>query len=80
MLNHDFLQTLSRKAADLFPAAEAARTKLEKEMYALLQASLGKLQLVTREEFDAQRELLARADARIADLEQRIAKLESSRS
>jgi BMFP domain-containing protein YqiC len=60
MFNHDFLQTLSRKAADLFPAAEAARAKVEKEMYTLLQVSLGKLQLVTREEFDAQRELLAR--------------------
>ena len=61
MLNHDFLQTLSRKAADLFPAAEAARARLESEMYSLLQASLGKLHLVTREEFDVQRELLARA-------------------
>ncbi len=80
MLNHDFLQTLSRKAADLFPAAEAARAKLETELYALLQASLGKLNLVTREEFDAQRELLARAGDRIADLEQRIATLENARS
>jgi BMFP domain-containing protein YqiC len=80
MLNHDFLQTLSRKAADLFPAAEAARARLEADLYALLQASLGKLNLVTREEFDAQRELLARAGDRIADLEQRITKLEAARS
>ena len=80
MLNHDFLQTLSRKAADLFPAAEAARARLESEMYSLLQASLGQLHLVTREEFDVQRELLARAGERIADLEQRIEKLEAARS
>jgi BMFP domain-containing protein YqiC len=49
-------------------------------MYSLLQASLGKLHLVTREEFDVQRELLARAGERIADLEQRIEKLEAARS
>jgi ubiquinone biosynthesis accessory factor UbiK len=76
MFNNEFLHTLSQKAASLFPAAEAARSKLEKELYMLLQTSLGKLHLVTREEFDAQREILARANERIADLEQRIDRLE----
>ena len=77
MLNPEFLQSLSTKAAALFPAAEAARAKLEKDLYSLLQASLGKLNLVTREEFDHQRTLLDRASARIAELEQRLGKLEA---
>ena len=76
MLNNDFLHALSRKAAELFPAAEAGRAKLEKELHTLLQASLGKLHLVTREEFDAQRDVLARANARITELEQRLAQME----
>jgi ubiquinone biosynthesis accessory factor UbiK len=72
MLNSDFLHALSSKAAALFPAAEQARAKLEQELYGLLQTSLGKLHLVTREEFDAQCEVLARATARITELEQRL--------
>ncbi len=76
MLNNEFLHTLSQKAASVFPAAEAARSKIEHDLYALLQASLGKLHLVTREEFDAQRQILARASERIAELEQRLAQME----
>lgn len=76
MLNSDFLHSLSKKAAALFPAAEAARHKLEEELYGLLQASLGKLHLVTREEFTAQTEVLSRASARIAELEARLEQLE----
>jgi BMFP domain-containing protein YqiC len=45
-----------------------------------LRAALGgvfrQLDLVTREEFDVQREVLARARARLAELEQRLAELE----
>ncbi len=78
MFNNEFLQSLSRKAADLFPAAQHARAKLEKDLYALLQASLGKLKVVTREEFDNQCALLERAGKRIAELEQRLAQLEAT--
>ena len=80
MFNNEFLQSLSRKAADLFPAAQNARAKLEKDLYALLQASLGKLNVVTREEFDNQCALLERAGKRIAELEQRITQLEAAGS
>jgi ubiquinone biosynthesis accessory factor UbiK len=76
MLNNEFLRSLSTRAAALFPAAESARVKLEQELYGLLQSSLGKLHLVTREEFDAQREVLTRAAARIAELEERLDKVE----
>ena len=76
MINNEFLHTLSQKAAAVFPAAEAARSKIEHELYALLQTSLGKLHLVTREEFDLQKQVLARANERIAELEQRVARLE----
>jgi BMFP domain-containing protein YqiC len=76
MLNQEFLRSLSSKAASLFPAAESARARLEQELYGLLQTSLGKLQLVTREEFDAQRAVLARAADRISELEQRLDQLD----
>ena len=77
MIDNDFLQKLSARAAGLFPAAEAARAKLEKELYGLLQASLGKLNVVTKEEFVAQARLLEQARAQIAALESKMAALES---
>jgi ubiquinone biosynthesis accessory factor UbiK len=76
MIDNDFLQKLSARAAGLFPAAEAARAKLEKELYGLLQSSLGKLNVVTREEFVAQARLLEQARAQIAALEVQMAALE----
>ena len=75
MLNNEFLQALSQKAAALFPAAADARAKLEKDLHTLLQSSLGRLHLVTREEFDAQCQVLARANERIAALEQQLAQM-----
>lgn len=79
MLNQEFLRNLSSKAAALFPVAESTKARLEQELYGLLQSSLGKLHLVTREEFDAQREVLARASARIEELERRLGELEAGK-
>ena len=41
-----------------------------------LQSALGKLDLVTREEFDAQSELLARSRIKLEALEKQLAELE----
>lgn len=76
MFDNEFLQKLSARAAGLFPAAEAKRKQLEQEMYALLQGSLTKLNIVTREEFAAQLQVLERAQSHIAMLEQKVDELE----
>ncbi|HHX83037.1 MAG TPA: accessory factor UbiK family protein [Pseudomonadaceae bacterium] len=76
MINQDFIQTLSRKAADLFPAAGKARSKVEAELQALLQQSLARLPVVSREELAAQQAVLERANQKIAQLEQQLAELE----
>ena len=78
MFDHDFLQKLSARAAALFPAVETKKQQLEQELYALLQASLAKMNVVTREEFAAQLQVLAKAQSRISELEQKIAELEAS--
>jgi len=52
---------------------------VEKNLRALLTGALGRLDLVTREEFDIQREALARARERLAALEAKIAELEQGR-
>lgn len=76
MIDNDFLQKLSARAAGLFPAADAAKNKVEQEMYKLLQGSLAKLNVVTKEEFVAQTRLLEQARAQITALEQKMAVLE----
>jgi ubiquinone biosynthesis accessory factor UbiK len=79
MFDQDFLQQLSARAAGLFPAAAAKRKELEQELHGLLQSSLAKLQVVTREEFDAQRRVLEAAQAQLAALERKVAELEAGR-
>lgn len=58
-------------------AASSPARDIEKNARALLASAFGKLDLVTREEFDAQRDLLAHARQRLAELEARVAALEA---
>lgn len=58
-------------------AASSPARDIEKNARALLGSAFGKLDLVTREEFDAQRDLLAHARQRLAELEARVAALEA---
>ena len=49
---------------------------MQKNLRALLQTNFAKLDLVAREEFDVQREVLVRAREKILQLEARVAELE----
>ena len=51
---------------------------LEKNLRALLAAWFDRLDLVLREDFDVQKKLLERAQAKLAELEARVAELEAS--
>lgn len=50
---------------------------IEKNMKATLTALLGRMDLVTREEFDVQAQVLARTREKLQELEARMAKLEA---
>ncbi len=50
---------------------------LENNLKAMLHTGFGKLDLLTREEFDIQVEVLARTRAKLAALEARVAELEA---
>ena len=77
MLSKNFLEELSQKAAELFPAAKEVREDIESRMHSLLQQSFSKLNLVSREEFDAQLAVLKRAEETISTLETKVSELES---
>jgi len=51
------------------------RGEVDKSVRALAQAAISRLDLVNREEFDAQAELLLRTQARVAELEALLAEL-----
>ena len=59
-------------------AAESPAADLERNFRALLSGAMARLDLVTREEFDAQARMLARTREKLESLEQRIAALEST--
>ncbi len=75
MSNPNFLDEISKRLGDLLAATPAK--DLEKNAKTMFVNLLGRMDLVTREEFDVQREVLARARERLAALESRIAELES---
>ena len=58
--------------------AQGPVADLEKNLRALLAGVFARLDLVTREEFDIQREVLARTRAKLVELEKKVADMESS--
>ena len=65
-----------RLAAILPPGLKEAREDIGANFRSVLQAGLGKLDLVTREEFDAQTRVLAHTRAKLERLEQQLAEFE----
>ena len=69
-LSHELQQALPR-LHQLIP---------KRELHLALQAALGRMELVTREEFDAQSAVLTRTRARLEALEARCAEIEQTLS
>jgi ubiquinone biosynthesis accessory factor UbiK len=62
------------------PALRSMQQDLETNFRAVLREGLSKLDLVTRDEFDAQTRVLERTRARLEELEVRLASLEGAGS
>jgi len=71
------IDDIARRLVEGLPeSARTMRRDLESNFRAVLQASLGKLDLTTRSEFEVQSKVLARSRQLIEQLEQRVAALE----
>lgn len=77
MLNQKFFEDMSAKLNEV--VANSPARDFEKNARALLAQGFAKLDLVTREEFDVQAQVLARAREQLAALEARVAELEAQR-
>ena len=74
-MNERFLSELSARLAAL--AAENPARELEKNFRGMLSAAFARMDLVTREDYDVQVQVLARAREKLAQLEARVAELEA---
>ena len=78
-LDPKILDDLARKLADSVPPGlKELKSDLEHNFRGLLQSGLGKLDLVTREEFDVQAGVLSRTRQKLEELSQRLAELETA--
>lgn len=80
MLDPKKLEELAKQISDAVPPgvknmAEGAETKVKQ----VLQTQLGKLDFVSREEFDVQSQVLIKTREKLSALEARIAELEKNK-
>ena len=74
MPQNRLFEELSGKVSALL--AQSPAKDVEKNLRALMTSFFGRLDLVTREEFDVQARLLARSREQLSALESRVAELE----
>lgn len=71
------IEDLARKLAEALPEGlRSVRDDLEESFRSVLKTGLGKLDLVTREEFEVQEAVLARTRAKLDALEKRLQAME----
>ena len=76
-MNQKFLDDIESRMREVFAQSPAA--DLEKNLRARLGSFFAKLDLVTREEFDVQRQVLLRTREKLAELEAQVTELERKR-
>lgn len=76
-MDKNIIDQLARKLSEAVPEdLHTLRTDLEANFRSLLQTTLGKLDLVTREEFDVQRKVLERTRQKLEELEKALAEIQ----
>ncbi|MBW8823502.1 MAG: accessory factor UbiK family protein [Xanthomonadales bacterium] len=81
MIDLSQLDDLARRLSSLVPQSlRDSRDELQQNFKSVLQAGLGRLDLVTREEFDVQRAVLLRTREKLEALERQVAELEAART
>lgn len=77
-MSEESVESLASKLAESLPEAlRAMREDLETNFRSVLRASLSKLDLVTRDEFEVQEAVLARTRAKLETLEVKLEELEN---
>jgi len=81
MLDAKKIEELADKfSQSIPPGAKAFQQDIENNFKRILQSLIGKMDLVTREEFDVQKKVLARTREKIEALEKIIGEMEKSQT
>ncbi len=71
------LEDLTKRISDLLPSnVKHVQDDIESNVRSLLQSALGKMNLVTREEFDVQSAVLQRTREKLEQLEKQVTELQ----
>jgi BMFP domain-containing protein YqiC len=77
MKDKNFLNDLASRLSKALPdSVQKMQKDLEKNFHVILQSAFNKMDLVTRDEFDAQTKVLARSRKKIDELEASVKALE----
>ncbi|HFC6395113.1 accessory factor UbiK family protein [Neisseria bacilliformis] len=76
MFGSTVLEEISSRISETI--ANSPAKDVEKNIKAMLGSAFGKMDLVTREEFDIQQQVLVKTRTKLADLEARLARLEAA--
>ena len=80
MFDTKFIDDLARQISGAIPAGvKGMQEDVQKNIHTLLQGALSRLDLVTREDFDAQSQVLARTREKLGQLEQTLTELEQKK-
>ena len=78
---NESIDKLARTLAESVPGAlRSVRDDLEQNFRGILKGAVGRLDLVTREDFDVQQAVLSRTREKLEALERRLADLETAKS
>ena len=80
IMNDESVENIARKLAEAVPEGlRSMRADLERSFRSVLRSSMGKLDLVTREEFEVQEAVLAKTREKLEALERQVKELEENR-
>ncbi len=80
MFDPNLAQDMAKQFVDSLPAGiKAVQQEVENRLRQFLQQSFNKMDLVTREEFDIQTQVLAKTRAKLTALEETVQALEQQR-
>ena len=77
MLNNEKLREISNKIREI--VKDSPLPDIEKNIDALLKSMFTKMELVTREEFDVQTEVLKRTRQKLEELEKKLSDIEAGK-
>jgi ubiquinone biosynthesis accessory factor UbiK len=76
-----FIDDIARQISNAIPAGvRGMQEDVQKNIHTLLQGALSRLDLVTREEFDAQSQVLARTREKLEQMEKIVAAMEEKQN